>query len=62
MSRRRKKFPEPRTAVIESLSHDGRGICHIDDKVVFVHRALPGEEVKFRYCRTRSKFDEGDVL
>ncbi len=62
MSRRRKKFPEPRTAVIESLSHDGRGICHIDDKVVFVHRALPGEEVKFRYCRTRSKFDEADVL
>ncbi len=62
MSRRRKKFPEPRTAIIESLSHDGRGICHIDGKVVFVHRALPGEEVKFRYCRTRSKFDEGDVL
>ena len=62
MSRRRKKFPEPRTAIIESLSHDGRGICHIEGKVVFVHRALPGEEVKFRYCRTRSKFDEGDVL
>jgi 23S rRNA (uracil1939-C5)-methyltransferase len=62
MSRHRKKLPEPRTATIESLSHDGRGICHIDGKVVFVHRALPGEEVKFRYCRTRSKFDEGDVL
>jgi 23S rRNA (uracil1939-C5)-methyltransferase len=62
MSRRRKKFPEPRTIVIESLSHDGRGICHVDGKVVFVHRALPGEEVKFRYCRTRSKFDEGDLL
>ena len=62
MSRRRKKLPEPRTAVIESLSHDGRGICHIDGKVVFIHRALPGEEVKFRYCRTRGKFDEGDVL
>jgi 23S rRNA (uracil1939-C5)-methyltransferase len=62
MSRRRKKLPQPRTAVIESLSHDGRGICHIEGKVVFVHRALPGEEVRFRYCRTRSKYDEGDVL
>jgi 23S rRNA (uracil1939-C5)-methyltransferase len=62
MSRRHKKLPEPRTAVIESLSHDGRGICHIDGKVVFVHRALPGEEVKFRSCRTRGKFDEADVL
>jgi len=62
MSRRRKKLPEPRIATIESLSHDGRGICHVDGKVVFVHRALPGEEVRFRYCRTRGKFDEGDVL
>lgn len=62
MSRRRKKLPEPRIAVIESLSHDGRGICHVNGKVVFVHRALPGEEVKFRYCRTRGKYDEGDVL
>lgn len=34
----------------------------MDGKVVFVHRALPGEEVKFRYCRTRGKFDEGDVI
>ena len=62
MSRRRKKLPEPRTAIIESLSHDGRGICHVDGKVVFVHRALPEEEVLFRYCRTRGKFDEGDML
>lgn len=62
MSRRRRKLPEPRIATIESLSHDGRGICHVDGKVVFVHRALPGEEVRFRYCRTRGKFDEGDVL
>ncbi|NOX77200.1 MAG: 23S rRNA (uracil(1939)-C(5))-methyltransferase RlmD [Gammaproteobacteria bacterium] len=63
MSRRRnKKRPEPRQAVIESLSHDGRGICHVAGKVVFVHRALPEEEVVFRYCRTRSKFDEGDVV
>ena len=62
MSRRRKKLPQPQTAVIESLSHDGRGICHVDGKVVFVHRALAGEEVRFRYCRTRSKYDEGDVL
>ncbi|WP_455199606.1 23S rRNA (uracil(1939)-C(5))-methyltransferase RlmD [Kaarinaea lacus] len=62
MSRRRKKLPEPRITTIESLSHDGRGISHVDGKVVFIHCALPGEEVRFRYCRTRGKFDEGDVL
>lgn len=62
MSKRRKKLPQPRTAVIDDLAHDGRGIAHVEGKTVFIHRALPGEEVRFRYCRTRSKFDEGDVL
>jgi 23S rRNA (uracil1939-C5)-methyltransferase len=62
MSRRRKKYPEPRLAYIDDMAHDGRGIAHIDGKAVFIHRALPSEEVLFRTCRTRGKFDEGDVL
>ncbi len=62
MSKRRKKLPEPRTATIDDMAHDGRGIAHVEGKTVFIHRALPGEEVLFRYCRTRGKFDEGDVL
>ncbi len=61
--RRRKKLPtEPVRATIESLSHDGRGIAHIDGKVVFIARALPGEEVMFRYTAQRGKFDEGDAI
>ncbi len=64
MSRhRRKKLPtEPVRATIESLSHDGRGIAHIDGKVIFIARALPGEEVMFRYTSKRGKFDEGDAI
>lgn len=62
MSKRRKKLPQPRTATIDDMAHDGRGIAHVEGKTVFIHRALPGEEVRFRYCRTRGKFDEGDVL
>ncbi len=62
MSKRRKKLPEPRTATIDDMAHDGRGIAHVEGKTVFIHRALPGEEVLFRYCRTRGKFDEGDML
>ncbi|MCF6338219.1 MAG: 23S rRNA (uracil(1939)-C(5))-methyltransferase RlmD [Gammaproteobacteria bacterium] len=64
MSRhRRKKLPaEPVRATIESLSHDGRGIAHIDGKVTFIARALPGEEVMFRYTSKRGKFDEGDAI
>jgi len=64
MSRhRRKKLPtEPVRATIASLSHDGRGITHIDGKVTFIARALPGEEVMFRYTSKRGKFDEGDAI
>jgi len=61
--RRRKKLPvEPVRATIESLSHDGRGIAHIDGKVTFIARALPGEEIMFRYTSKRGKFDEGDAI
>ncbi|PWB49056.1 MAG: hypothetical protein C3F18_10920, partial [Nitrosomonadales bacterium] len=30
---------------IESLDHEGRGITHVDGKVIFIEGALPGEEV-----------------
>lgn len=61
--RRRKKLPtEPVRVNIETLSHDGRGITHIDGKVTFISRALPGEEVMFRYTSKRGKFDEGDTV
>ena len=61
--RRRKKLPTtPIRATIESLSHDGRGIAHIDGKVTFISRALPGEEVMFRYTSKRGTFDEGDAI
>lgn len=47
---------------IESLSHDGRGVAHIDGKAVFIHGALPGESVRFLYSRRQKKYDEGSVL
>jgi 23S rRNA (uracil1939-C5)-methyltransferase len=57
---RRKRLPEPCERItIESLSHDGRGVAHIDGKAVFIDGALPGEEVAFEYLTTRRKFDEG---
>jgi 23S rRNA (uracil1939-C5)-methyltransferase len=60
--RRRKKLPTAHVrTTIEAMSHDGRGISHIDGKVTFISRALPGEEVMFRYTSQRGKFDEGDT-
>ena len=59
---RKKKLPEaPVRVTIESLSHDGRGIAHVDGKVVFIDEALPGEEVDFIYTDSRRDYAEGKV-
>jgi 23S rRNA (uracil1939-C5)-methyltransferase len=59
---RRKRLPEPVGMItIESLSHDGRGVAHLDGKAVFIDGALPGEVVSFEYLASRRKFDEGRV-
>ncbi|MCG8313502.1 MAG: 23S rRNA (uracil(1939)-C(5))-methyltransferase RlmD [Pseudomonadales bacterium] len=61
--RRRKKLPqEPVRCTIESLSHDGRGVTHLDGKTVFVEGALAEEEVSFQYTEKRSKFDSGRTI
>lgn len=61
--RRRKKLPqEPVRCTIESVSHEGRGVTHLDGKTVFIDGALAGEEVSFQYTERRSKFDSGKTL
>jgi 23S rRNA (uracil1939-C5)-methyltransferase len=62
MSSRKNRLPPPAVGVIESLSHEGRGVLHVDGKTVFVDNALPGESVRFRYLRRRSKRDEAEAV
>ncbi|MES9836649.1 MAG: 23S rRNA (uracil(1939)-C(5))-methyltransferase RlmD [Candidatus Thiodiazotropha sp.] len=65
MGRRRKRKPlptEPVEAEIESLTHDGKGVTHIDGKATFVHGSLPGERVRFIYTGRRRSYDEGRVV
>jgi len=61
MSRHHKLPVDPIPTTIESLSHDGRGITHVNKRIVFIHGALPGEKVLFKYSRIRSKNAEGYV-
>ncbi|EGW54869.1 23S rRNA (uracil(1939)-C(5))-methyltransferase RlmD [Candidatus Endoriftia persephonae] len=62
-SRRRKKLPaEPVEANIESMSHDGKGVVHIEGKATFLVGGLPGERVRFLYTQQRRKYDEGRVV
>lgn len=60
MSRKRKqKLPDtPVECLIETLSHDGRGIARDDGKTRFVDGALPGERVMARFTGRRRRFDE----
>jgi 23S rRNA (uracil1939-C5)-methyltransferase len=46
---------------IDDLDHDGRGVGRVDDKVVFVDGALPGERVRFRYTKGGKQYDQGKL-
>lgn len=59
MARKRR---EPETAVIESATHDGRGIAAVSGKKVFVAGALPGETVEFIRRKSRRNYDEAELL
>ncbi len=61
MGRRRKLKAKTYELEIESLSHEGRGIAHLDEKVIFVSGALPGETVIADRTFSRAKFEEADV-
>ena len=59
---RRSAFPAPFETVIEGLSHEGRGICHHDGRIVFVFSALPGERVIVQISKTTKHYAEANVL
>jgi len=48
-------------ADITDLSHDGRGVTHINGKAVFVSRALAGERVRLRFTGKHRHYDEASV-
>ena len=62
MSRRRQEEPREYEVVIERLSHEGRGVGHLNGKTVFVDGALPGEHVLARVVRRHRRFDEAITL
>ncbi|MDA0705352.1 MAG: 23S rRNA (uracil(1939)-C(5))-methyltransferase RlmD [Proteobacteria bacterium] len=54
--------PEPETALINSVAHDGRGIAEVAGKKVFVAGALRGEQVSFIRRKKNRNFDEAELL
>ena len=62
MSRPGKLLREPERVRIDALSHDGRGVAHVDGKAVFVPGALAGEEVRVQRVRRHRGHDEARLL
>ena len=61
--RRRSRLPvDPVEAAIDSLTHDGKGVAHVDGKATFIRGALPGESVTFVYTLKRRSHDEGQCV
>lgn len=50
------------TATITDLSHEGRGVAHVEGKTVFIDDALPGEVVEWQRIKRGRNFDEGRLL
>jgi 23S rRNA (uracil1939-C5)-methyltransferase len=46
-------------ADVVDLSHEGRGIAHVEGKATFIDDALPGERVEWRSLKRSRNFDEG---
>ena len=54
--------PAPPIARIESLDHEGRGVAHVDGKVIFVAGALPREVVTYQPSRKKKNFETATLL
>lgn len=57
----RTRTPEYFTVDVERLDQEGRGVAHVDGKVVFIQGALPGERVTYERLRSKPTFDMGRV-
>jgi 23S rRNA (uracil1939-C5)-methyltransferase len=62
MSRPGKLLRESERVRIDALTHDGRGVAHVDGKAVFVPGALAGEEVRVQRVRRHRGHDEARLL
>lgn len=49
-------------AEIETLDNEGRGIAHLDGKVIFVEGGLPGEQVEFSSFRRKPSYELASLV
>lgn len=50
------------TAEIESLDQEGRGVTHVDGKIIFVDGALPSEKVRFQSQKIKPSYEVAKLV
>jgi 23S rRNA (uracil1939-C5)-methyltransferase len=58
---RHRTYPEV-IVDIHSLSHEGRGIAHVEGKTTFIHGAISDEKVLCKITQYHRRYNEGKVL
>jgi 23S rRNA (uracil1939-C5)-methyltransferase len=53
---------EIKTAIVESLDHEGRGVTHVEGKTIFIEGALPFEKVTFKSNKVKPSYETADVV
>ena len=53
--------PQQQGVMIESLDQEGRGIAHVEGKVIFIEGALTGERVTYNAYRKKPSFELAKV-
>ena len=61
MSRKRKEHPIIKDVKIESVAAEGKSIAKIDDMVIFVPYAVPGDVVDLQITRKKHKYCEARI-
>ncbi len=62
MSRKKKPFPILENVEITDVAAEGKSLARVDDKVVFVPFAVPGDIVDIRILKKRHNYCEGEVV
>lgn len=62
MTRKKKPFPILEEVEITDVAAEGKAIAKVNEMVVFVPWAAPGDVVDIRLTRKRSHYAEGNVV
>jgi len=62
VGRSRNKKPLLLNVEVTDVAAEGKALCRVDDRVVFVNGAVPGDVVDIQVTKKRSSYYEGDAV